>query len=52
MGYDADIVIADMDKEFIVTKKILMTKCGWSVFEGRVIRGKIAANVVANFRLN
>ncbi|MBU0756754.1 MAG: dihydroorotase family protein [Nanoarchaeota archaeon] len=39
IGYDADIVIVDMDLEKEVKKDELFTKSRWSPFEGRVLKG-------------
>jgi dihydroorotase len=33
-GYFADLVIADLNQETIVTKESLLYKCGWSPLEG------------------
>ncbi len=38
-GFDADLVVVDMGLEKTVTKKELKTKCGWSPFEGRKLKG-------------
>ena len=38
-GYDADITIVDMDKEKIVSGKNMQSKCGWSAFDGKNIKG-------------
>lgn len=33
-GFYADVVLVDINKPFLVTKENLLSKCGWSVFEG------------------
>ena len=38
-GYDADITIVDMNKEKIVSGKNMQSKCGWSAFDGKNIKG-------------
>jgi dihydroorotase len=38
-GYDADLVIVDLKSEKKVDDDRLFTKCGWSPFSGRVLRG-------------
>lgn len=38
-GYDADLVVIDMDFIKEVTEDDLYTKCAWSPFEGRVLKG-------------
>jgi len=41
VGFDADLVLVDLKKEWKVDAGDLFTKCGWSPFEDRVLRGKI-----------
>ncbi len=38
-GFDADLTIIDLNKEKKVNGKELFTKCKWSPFEGRVLKG-------------
>ncbi len=38
-GYDADIVVVDMNLEKQVKKEDLRTKCGWSPYEGMKLKG-------------
>ncbi len=38
-GYDADIVVVDMDEESTVDKDKLFTKCGWSPYEDSMFKG-------------
>ncbi|MFH1439776.1 MAG: dihydroorotate dehydrogenase electron transfer subunit [Candidatus Woesearchaeota archaeon] len=38
-GYDADLVVVDMEKEKIIKNKELLTKCRWSPFEGMKLKG-------------
>ena len=40
-GFDADIVIVDMNDTQTVTKDWLQSKCNWSPYEGRTFPGKI-----------
>lgn len=40
-GYDADFVLVDPKKEYVISEDKLFTKCGWTPFEGRRICGKI-----------
>jgi dihydroorotase len=41
-GYHADLVLID-DAPFTVRREDILSKCGWSPFEGRTFRSKIAA---------
>ena len=45
-GYDADLVIFDMNKSFTVKKEDQLTKCGWSPFEGETLNGVIEDVIV------
>ena len=38
-GYDADLVICDLDKRQAVRDEDLLTKCKWSPYEGKVLKG-------------
>jgi len=38
-GYDADLVIADLEKRQAVRSEDLLTKCKWSPFEGKILKG-------------
>lgn len=40
LGYDADIVIIDPEKEWVVTNEDLFSKCGWSNYEGWKLKGR------------
>ena len=39
VGADADLVVADLDREVTITKDILHTVTPWSVYEGRRVKG-------------
>lgn len=39
LGYDADLVVVDLDRWGRVERKELATKCGWSPYEGFELRG-------------
>ncbi|MBN1494377.1 dihydroorotase [Candidatus Peregrinibacteria bacterium] len=38
-GFDADLVVVDMNMEKPVENRKLYTKCGWSPYAGRVLKG-------------
>jgi dihydroorotase len=46
VGYDADIVIADMAQTKKVDNGKLFTKCGWSPFAGRELKGWPVTTIV------
>ena len=45
-GYDADIVIIDMEKEKIISNKNMKTKCKWSAFNGKKTKGWPVTTIV------
>jgi len=45
-GYFADIVLVDPAKPHLVTQPDVLSKCGWSPFEGYTFRSSIAATFV------
>jgi dihydroorotase len=40
-GYEADLVVFDYEKTFIVKAEDQKSKCGWTPYEGETLRGKI-----------
>lgn len=40
-GFDADLVIFDINKEFTVKAEDQHSKCGWTPYEGQVLKGYI-----------
>ena len=38
-GYDADLVIVDLDKRQAVRSEDLLTKCKWSPWDGKILKG-------------
>ncbi len=45
-GYDADLVLIDMNADFEVKNEELLTKCGWSPFHGYVLKGMPVMTIV------
>lgn len=41
VGYAADLVIFDKEKEFTVKAEDIKSKCGWSPYEGETLKGVI-----------
>ena len=39
VGYDADLVLVDLDREHTIRNKQQVTKCGWSPWHGVTLRG-------------
>ena len=45
-GYDADLVVVDLDKRQAVRNEDLLTKCKWSPFEGKILKGWTVTTIV------
>lgn len=45
-GYFADCVLVDMDKAYKVSKENILSKCGWSPFEGHSFNASIDSTFV------
>lgn len=46
-GYYADLVIADLDSPWTVTRENVLSKCGWSPFEGHTFKSSITHTIVS-----
>jgi len=46
-GYHADLVIVDLDSPWTVEKSNVLSKCGWSPFEGHTFKSKVTHTVVS-----
>jgi dihydroorotase len=46
-GYHADLVIADLDSPWTVEKENILSKCGWSPFEGHTFKSKVTHTIVS-----
>lgn len=46
-GYHADLVIVDLDKPWTVEKDNILSKCGWSPFEGHTFKSKVTHTIVS-----
>ncbi|MBV6647466.1 MAG: dihydroorotase [Cyclobacteriaceae bacterium] len=46
-GYHADMVLADIDRPYEVSKKNVLSKCGWSPFEGHTFKSSINKTFVS-----
>ena len=45
-GYDADITVADMNKEVIIKNEMIASKCGWTPFNNHKVKGFPVATIV------
>jgi dihydroorotase len=41
IGYDADLVLVDPSSSFTMTRDRVVSKCGWSPYEGETLYGRI-----------
>ena len=45
-GYDADLTIADMNKEVIIKNEMIASKCGWTPFNNFKVKGFPVGTIV------
>ncbi|MBU2477088.1 dihydroorotase [Candidatus Micrarchaeota archaeon] len=45
-GFDADLVLVDLNKSFTVKNSDIHSKCKWTPFNGRKLKGKIEATII------
>ena len=45
-GYDADLTIADMNKEVVIKDEMIASKCGWTPFNIHKVRGFPVGTIV------
>jgi len=46
-GYAADVVLVDLNKPYTVNKANILSKCGWSPFEGHTFKSSITHTIVS-----
>lgn len=46
-GYFADMVLVDLDDSWEVNRGNVLSKCGWSPFEGQKFRSKVTHTIVS-----
>ena len=45
-GYDADLTVADMNKEVIIKNEMMASKCGWTPFNNYKVKGFPVGTIV------
>ncbi len=45
-GYDADLTIADMNKEVVIKNEMIVSKCGWTPFNNYKVKGFPVGTIV------
>ena len=48
-GYDADLTIADMNKEVVIKNEMIASKCGWTPFNNHKVKGFPVATIVNGY---
>ena len=46
VGYDADVVIADLDSPWTITNDGVLSRCGWTPYDGRSVSARIETTFV------
>ncbi|SFB83377.1 dihydroorotase [Parapedobacter composti] len=46
-GYWADLVLVDLNKPYTVSKHNILSKCGWSPFEGHTFKSSVLYTIVS-----
>ncbi len=46
VGADADLVLVDMDREFVIRNEDQQTRCGWSPWNGQRLVGQVVRTIV------
>jgi dihydroorotase (multifunctional complex type) len=45
-GYDADMVLVDLDREHMIRNDSLYTNCGWSPYDGWKVKGAVVTTIL------
>jgi dihydroorotase-like cyclic amidohydrolase len=45
-GYDADLIIVDLEKKETLTDAGVVSKCGWTPYRGRTVQGDVVLTMV------
>lgn len=46
VGFDADIAIVDLDRDWTITDDVVLSRIGWTPYAGRTVRGAIERTLV------
>ena len=46
VGLDADLAIVDLDREYLCRREDVISSAGYSIYEGRRFKGKVAHTLV------
>jgi dihydroorotase len=45
-GFDADLILVDLNKEFTIKNSGMHSKCKWTPFDGKKVKGKIETTII------
>ena len=45
-GWYADLIVVDIEKEFFVKPEDQLSKCGWTPYEGELLKGVIEEVII------
>jgi len=45
-GYDADIVLVDLDREYTIRNNAIRASCGWSPYDGMTVKGAVVKTIL------
>lgn len=48
-GYFADLALVDLNNPWTVSKENIISKCGWSPFEGETFKSKVSHTIVSGY---
>jgi dihydroorotase len=51
-GWYADLVVVDIEKEFLVKQEDQLSKCGWTPYEGETLKGVIEEVIINGKHIN
>lgn len=46
VGYDADLVLVDLQSRYTLKNRAMHTKCGWTPFDGKAVQGRPIVTIV------
>jgi dihydroorotase len=46
-GYHADLVLVNLSNPWQINKSNILSKCGWSPFEGSTFKSKVVSTIVS-----
>jgi len=47
VGYNADFSIVDLKREWVIKDDMVLSKCGWTPFHGKKVKGRVEKTIVS-----